>query len=167
MAANDFEGETLLTRPIPFEYLYTASVKQGPGWVSRRWQSKQSGDDDTYVVNIFAGQRQNLARFRQSRDKPGEESCDTFSSVILDRVRRSGYKSIFWRTQCRVGANEITSLQLGIDGRDRLYHIRKLWKAPVAAEAMAIWKAVISDISVCDTRNKKQSCTQRTTTRIH
>ena len=60
ISAEWFKGENLLTETIPFEEQYEAYVKEEQGWISRLWKSKESGDDDTYVVNIVDGGTTNL-----------------------------------------------------------------------------------------------------------
>lgn len=156
-ASEWFEGENLLTNPIPNVSEYEEYSKNEPGWTSRLWQRK--GDEgDTFVVNIVEGGRANLKKFRESQDLPGQQSCQSFSSDLLSDEKRNGYKSVSWETYCQIGESEITSIQLAIAGRDSLYHVRKLWKSPVNSEVKNVWEAEIAKISLCDTRKKKHPC---------
>jgi hypothetical protein len=152
-----FEGENLLTQPPDDEH-YEAYVKKEPGWLSQMWQSRNYGGGDNYVVNIVSGHRSNLGKFRGSQDRPGKESCDSFTSSLIDDSERNDYKSVFWETTCVVRGTTIRSIQLAIAGRDSLYHVRKLWKIPVTNEDIGSWKDSIGEISLCDTRRKKNSC---------
>ena len=157
LSSEWFEGENILTNPIPFSEDYELYSKEEPGWVSRLWKNKEN-DGDTYVVNIVEGRAPNLAKFRDSQDAPGKGACSSFSSVVLSDDDRNGYKSVFWETNCIMDDVEITSLQLAIGGRDSLYHVRKLWKTPVENGVKENWRSEISQISLCDTRKKKQPC---------
>ena len=157
LSSEWIEGENLLTNPIPFSEDYQLYSKEEPGWVSRLWKNKEN-DGDSFVVNVVEGRVTNLAKFRDSQDAPAKGACSSFSSNVINDEDRNEYKSVFWETSCTIDNVEITSLQLAIGGRDSLYHVRKLWKAPVEDDVRETWVDEISQITLCDTRKKKHSC---------
>ena len=157
LGSDWFDGENLLVEP-PDAELYDTYTKNEPGWQSTLWQSKAQGGDDTYVVNVVSGKPGSLSKFRKIQDKSGIEACSEFESEVIDDSKRNGYKSVLWHTTCKFQGTVISSIQLAIGGRDSLYHVRKLWKIPVSDSEFQEWKGVISQISVCDTRNDKKSC---------
>lgn len=155
--AEWFKGENLLTTPLPNEEQYEAYVKEEKGWVSRLWKNKER-DGDTYTVNIVSQKRTNLKKFQKSQDDPGRSACSNFTSDVIDEEKRNGYKSVLWMTFCEIGEKKVQSIQLGIAGRDSLYHVRKLWKVPVSDQDKLEWQESIQKISLCDTRKKKNPC---------
>lgn len=150
-----FEGESLLVEP-PDNDLYESYIREEPGWSSTMWVDLETQGDDTVTVNTLSGHRADLSAFRESQDQPGQRSCETFDSQLLDGSERNGYKSIFWATECQRGTTNIKSIQLAIQGRDSFYHVRKLWKREVSDSEYAQWSRVLAEVSLCDTRKKKK-----------
>lgn len=157
-ASEWFEGENLLTQPIPLENNYQAYTKKEDGWKSFLWLNKVSSGGDSYEVNIVAEKTANLEAFQESMDNPGREACKNFSSLVIDDSNRNGYHSIMWETECVVGGTHVHTIQLGISGNDSLYFLRKLWKVPVRDDEIALWKKTLSKVSLCDTRTSEHPC---------
>lgn len=152
------DGENLVA-PAPSTEGWDVLKRDEGAYTSTLWERKEAGLDDSYVVDVLAGYNEQLPAFREEQDAPGKKACKSFDSKVLEDSPTQGYPRLVWRTLC-VGEKGFvsTSLQVAIQGRERFYHIQKVWRGEVPDQDLARWRERITAISVCDTRDPKRPC---------
>jgi hypothetical protein len=161
--ASDFHrGENLISPFAPGHSnydKYQAYTKSDSSIRSNLWVSEEAGKKDTFMVDIVIDRKSaDLLKLQRTLNKPGLEQCRKFSSNDLNSGESNGYPQLTWETFCDLGADKVRILHKAIAGSDSLYLIRKSWYLEISQDVADDWEETMSELFVCDTREKNHPC---------
>jgi hypothetical protein len=157
------KGEKLL-QPLPIP---------GEGWTAKRTTNDQakmemevwtknsgSGSETLQVIVAHDRGHTDVKRLQEKEDKAGKGYCSNFSSNVMDTASENNYKTITWKTKCRLrGKNaEVVVLHKAIAGEDSLYIIQKTWNDSFNEESLRVWIDYLNRIGLCSARGAKHPC---------
>ena len=150
-AVDLHEGENIIAAFVPSADEWAEAQNPAlPGTVL--WTNKTNASHQ-YAATVRRGFRTELATFRDVRDAPGKERCDTFTSTTIDEAPANGYPRLIWRSLCERGDGaESAILHFALQGNDSFYHIMKIWRLGVTDPDVMLWTARFKRYVVCDTR---------------
>ena len=159
--AQVFNGENLITPYSGFLTGWQLSIENKEHYHSRMWQHPESGFKDSYVVSVTPREKISILHFKKIINKPGFDSCASFTSQTINVNTKPHYPQTLWQTQClRKDNSEAKILHLLIQGNDSLYHIQKIWQGEHPPKEISLWQSRFKQIYVCDTRSLKAHCPQ-------
>ncbi|HLQ27414.1 MAG TPA: hypothetical protein VK138_16240 [Acidiferrobacterales bacterium] len=162
--ADDWhEGENLLQPlPIPGEdWKLKRMTNDKAKMEMARWSKSSGNGSETLQVIIAHDQHNgNVEILQEDEDEEGKGFCSSFSSDILDKGSENTYKTITWKTKCKLRAenSEVVILHKAISGEDSLYNIQKIWRDSFTEENSRIWVDYVKRIKLCNTRGTQHPC---------
>lgn len=158
-----FQGENLITPYSGFLSGWQVHVDNKEHYHSRMWQHPELGFKNAYVVSVTPREKTKLSHFKTIIDKPGFDSCEKFTSTVINYHAKTDYLHEFWQTAClRKDQVHAKILHLLIQGNDSLYHIQKIWQGNVNSAELEAWRTRFKQIYICDTRSQKSLCPEIT-----
>jgi len=162
--ADDWhEGENLL-QPVPIpgeDWKLKRLTNDQAKMEMARWNKSSGNGSETLQVIIAHEQRNgNVEILQGDEDEAGKEHCSSFSSDILDKTSENNYKTITWKTKCKLrGENtEVVILHKAISGEDSLYNIQKIWRDSFTDESSRTWVDYVKRIKLCNTKETQHPC---------
>lgn len=154
-----FNGENLVVPFVKDLKNWQLFQTEEMGVRSNMWQKPGERWADTYAVSIYADVQADLDAKRMEMDAPGLESCERFSSTLLEHPHIQTYDYLFWETECKIQGKVVAKvIHLMIQGTDSFYQIQKAWRAGFSQQEAAEWRTRFVDTFVCDNRNTDTLC---------
>ncbi len=160
---------TDVTAPYGGENLILPKITQLTRWQkfdnsdgamrSTMWQRPGERWEDTFALTIAPLEQQDIGLNRAIFDGPGVEHCAVFVSEVMQHPSSADYPSLFWQTKC-IEKGKITTrlLHLMIVGKERFYHVQKVWRNPTDPETFDQWRSYLLETTLCDLSKPDTEC---------
>ena len=162
VVASELVNENLLMNlPLPEGEWQMGQGKVDKNTLENRWTALDEGA----MMQVFIMYNQPEYKPGVSKQvdmEVGKKNCDKhFVSQDITSAMQGGYPQLTWFTECKTsGGFYSKSIQKVIVGKDSRYEIKKIFYQPPNLKRWQLWLDYLSEISVCDSRDKKKLCPQ-------